>query len=78
MGRSTLRRAEPFFLASHFFGPHLPYLLPGELLDAYDPALVELPGSIAETFDGKPPVQRNYSEHWALRHACRPRPDAAS
>ncbi|MGW0485173.1 sulfatase-like hydrolase/transferase [Nonomuraea sp. NPDC003214] len=57
---------EPFFLATHFFGPHLPYLLPDEYFDLYDPALVELPPSIAETFEGKPPVQRNYSEHWTF------------
>lgn len=56
----------PFFLATHFFGPHLPYLLPDEYYDMYDPELVELPPSIAETFEGKPPVQRNYSAHWAF------------
>ncbi|SEF78746.1 Arylsulfatase A [Nonomuraea solani] len=56
----------PFFLATHFFGPHLPYLLPDEYFDMYDPALVELPVSIAETFEGKPPVQRNYSAHWTF------------
>ncbi|MGV9578946.1 sulfatase-like hydrolase/transferase [Streptomyces sp. NPDC003509] len=57
---------EPFFLATHFFGPHLPYLLPDSYYDLYDPALVELPPSVAETFEGKPPVQRNYSAHWAF------------
>ncbi|MFD9292067.1 sulfatase-like hydrolase/transferase [Streptomyces sp. NPDC060030] len=57
---------EPFFLATHFFGPHLPYLLPDAYYDLYDPELVELPPSIAETFEGKPPVQRNYSAHWAF------------
>lgn len=56
----------PFFLATHFFGPHLPYLLPDSYFDRYDPDLVELPPSVAETFDGKPPVQRNYSAHWTF------------
>ncbi|WP_100839478.1 sulfatase-like hydrolase/transferase [Kitasatospora fiedleri] len=56
----------PFFLAAHFFGPHLPYLLPDAYYDRYDPALVELPPSVAETFEGKPPVQRNYCDHWAF------------
>ena len=60
------RRRRPFFLATHFFGPHLPYLLPDEYFDLYDPELVELPPSIAETFEGKPPVQRNYSAHWTF------------
>ncbi|UFU02998.1 sulfatase-like hydrolase/transferase [Ruania suaedae] len=58
------RDGTPFYLATHFFGPHLPYLLPAQYLDLYDPALVELPASVAETFEGKPPVQRRYSEHW--------------
>lgn len=56
----------PFFLATHFFGPHLPYLLPDEYADMYDPALVELPASVAETFADKPDVQRNYSAHWGF------------
>jgi arylsulfatase A-like enzyme len=56
----------PFFLALHFFGPHLPYILPDEYFDLVDPADVELPRSIAETFQGKPPVQRNYSAHWTF------------
>jgi arylsulfatase A-like enzyme len=56
----------PFFLALHFFGPHLPYILPNHYFDLIDPADVELPRSVAETFHGKPPVQRNYSAHWAF------------
>jgi len=56
----------PFFLATHFFGPHLPYILPDEFYDLYDPSLVELPASVSETFAAKPPVQRNYSRLWAF------------
>lgn len=56
----------PFFLALHFFGPHLPYIVPDEYFDLIDPASVELPRSINETFANKPPVQRNYSAHWAF------------
>src|ERR1700760_5182304 len=55
----------PFFLATHFFGPHLPYIVPDEYFDRYDPDQIELPPSVAETFEHKPPVQRNYSAHWA-------------
>lgn len=58
------RDGRPFFMATHYFGPHLPYLLPREYLEMYDPGLVELPPSAQETFEGKPPVQRRYSEHW--------------
>lgn len=56
----------PFFLQLNFFGPHLPYILPDEYVDLVDPADVQLPGSVAETFAGKPPVQANYSAHWAF------------
>jgi arylsulfatase A-like enzyme len=54
----------PFFLATHFFGPHLPYILPDRFFDLYDPDQVELPESVAETFENKPPVQKNYSGLW--------------
>jgi len=57
---------EPFFLQLSFFGPHLPYILPDEYFDLVDPEQIELPRSIAETFRGKPPVQANYSAHWAF------------
>ena len=60
------RTGLPFFLELSFFGPHLPYLLPNEYFDLIDPAQVELPASVAETFEGKPAVQRQYSAHWAF------------
>ena len=60
------QEGRPFFLATHFFGPHLPYIVPDEFFDRYDPDEIELPPSVAETFDRKPPVQRNYSAHWAF------------
>ncbi|MEV1243781.1 sulfatase-like hydrolase/transferase [Nonomuraea sp. NPDC050022] len=56
----------PFFLQLNFFGPHLPYIVPDEYFDMFDPELVELPKSIAETFAGKPAVQANYSAHWTF------------
>lgn len=56
----------PFFLACHWFGPHLPYLLPKAYYRRYDPDEVELPVSIAETFADKPRVQRHYSSHWTF------------
>ncbi|WP_119698480.1 sulfatase-like hydrolase/transferase [Microbacterium halotolerans] len=58
--------ARPFFLELSFFGPHLPYILPDEYFDLVDPAEIQLPRSIAETFAGKPPVQANYSAHWTF------------
>jgi arylsulfatase A-like enzyme len=56
----------PFFMACHWFGPHLPYLVPPSYFERYDPALVTLPASIAERFDRKPPVQKRYAEHWGF------------
>ena len=41
-------------------------MLPEEYFDLVDPALVQMPRSVAETFRGKPPVQKNYSDHWAF------------
>lgn len=33
---------KPFMLSCHWFGPHLPYLIPDEYYDMYDPASVPL------------------------------------
>ncbi|BDZ64102.1 sulfatase-like hydrolase/transferase [Agromyces mangrovi Wang et al. 2018] len=60
------RDGTPFFLELNFFGPHLPYIVPDEYFDMFDPEDIELPKSISETFEGKPPVQRNYSAHWTF------------
>lgn len=57
---------KPFYLGLHFFGPHLPYVVPSEYFDKFDPADIEMPKSVAETFSGKPQVQQNYSDHWAF------------
>jgi arylsulfatase A-like enzyme len=59
-------QGKPFYLACHWFGPHLPYLLPASYYNLYDPTLVKLPDSMAETFAGKPQVQRNYAAFWAF------------
>lgn len=56
----------PFFLLSSYAAPHLPYIVPDEYFDMYDPAQIELPVSVAEDFADKPAVQRNYSRHWAF------------
>ncbi|MEV0800321.1 sulfatase-like hydrolase/transferase [Kribbella sp. NPDC050281] len=56
----------PFYLGCNWFGPHLPYLLPEAYYHRYDPADVELPVSIAETFANKPRVQQHYSSHWTF------------
>src|SRR5699024_2721094 len=60
------RDGTPFYLQLNYYGPHLPYILPEEYFDLVDVADVDLPDSVAETFEGKPPVQANYSAHWAF------------
>ncbi|MCX4728756.1 sulfatase-like hydrolase/transferase [Streptomyces sp. NPDC090052] len=55
----------PFMLSCHWYGPHLPYLIPDHYYDMYDPDDVPLPASMAETFAGKPAVQRQYSAYWS-------------
>ncbi|WP_328335710.1 MULTISPECIES: sulfatase-like hydrolase/transferase [unclassified Streptomyces] len=55
----------PFMLSCHWYGPHLPYLIPDHYYDMYDPDDVPLPASMAETFAGKPEVQRQYSAYWS-------------
>lgn len=57
---------KPFFLEVSYFGPHLPYVVPDEIFDMYDPRDITLPASVTETFANKPPVQRNYSGHWGF------------
>ncbi|ROO85775.1 arylsulfatase A-like enzyme [Actinocorallia herbida] len=57
--------ARRFMLSCHWYGPHLPYLIPDAYYDLHDPDEVELPASMAETFAGKPDVQRRYAEYWS-------------
>ncbi len=64
--REHHRRGQPFFLRTDFFGPHLPYCVPQEYADMYDPSLVQRSPSMEETFAGKPRVQKWYSLHWAF------------
>ncbi|MEU6794396.1 sulfatase-like hydrolase/transferase [Nonomuraea wenchangensis] len=66
--RDFRESGRPFMLSCHWYGPHLPYLIPDEYYDMYDPQSVPLPASMAETFDGKPEVQRRYSEYWSADH----------
>ncbi|MEW1861254.1 sulfatase-like hydrolase/transferase [Streptomyces sp. NPDC088194] len=65
MLRGYAATGRPFHLSLHFYGPHLPYLIPDEYYDLIDPAVVELPDSFAENFQGKPPVQQQYSTYWS-------------
>lgn len=57
---------QPFFLRTDFFGPHLPYYLPQEYADLYDPGDVHPHPSMQEDFDDKPQVHEWYSQHWAF------------
>lgn len=55
----------PYCLHVHYFGPHLPYIIPDEFFDLIDPDDVDLPPSFEETFENKPPVQANYATYWS-------------
>lgn len=57
---------QPFFLAVHWFGPHLPCCIPRDYFARYDADSIEFPRSIAATFANKPRVQAQYSAHWAF------------
>lgn len=61
----TRQEGQPFYLSCHIFGPHLPYLIPQKWYDLIDSEEIQLPGSFAETFDGKPMVQQAYAEYWS-------------
>lgn len=64
--RQYAAQDKPFFLACHWFGPHLPYFLPPEVFFRYAPEQIPLPATMAETFAGKPRVQQHYAAHWAF------------
>lgn len=66
--RDWKESGRPFMLSCHWYGPHLPYLIPDEHFDRYDPDQVRLPESMAETFAGKPAVQQRYAEYWSADH----------
>ncbi|MEN1967875.1 sulfatase-like hydrolase/transferase [Lentibacillus sp. N15] len=57
---------QPFYLACHWFGPHLPYNVPEHYYNYYDPNTVKLPESFSESFLNKPKVQEMYSRYWAF------------
>ncbi len=60
------REGQPFFLRTDFFGPHLPYFIPQEYADMYDPNLVQRNPSMEERFEKKPRVHKWYALHWAF------------
>jgi arylsulfatase A-like enzyme len=64
--RAYAAEDKPFFLACHWFGPHLPYFLPPEVFSRYAPQDIPLPPTMADTLEGKPQVQRHYAAHWAF------------
>jgi arylsulfatase A-like enzyme len=58
----------PFYIGSHFFGPHRPYFIPERYFEMYDPEDVHLPESaVKERFEDKPTVQRTRYEKTDLQ-----------
>ena len=64
--RGCRKSGRPFFLRTDFFGPHLPYYIPQEYAEMYDPSLVQRSPGMDETFEGKPKVHEWYSKHWGF------------
>lgn len=62
------RRDEPFFHRLDFVGPHFPYTVPEPYASMYDPATIEPWDTFAETFSGKPTVQKNYLKYRGVDH----------
>lgn len=59
----------PFYIGSHFFGPHRPYFIPEEYFDMYDPDDIHLPESaVKERFENKPTVQEKRYEKTDLEN----------
>jgi arylsulfatase A-like enzyme len=57
----------PFYLGTHFFGPHRPCILPQKYYEMYDPDDVILPEStVAETFIDKPEIHKEQHYYWGM------------
>lgn len=55
---------QPFFLTVSFHAPHPPYRVPKPFDTMYDYRKVQLPGSITDPFENKPPGQREILWPW--------------
>lgn len=59
----------PFYIGTHFFGPHRPYFIPEEYFNMYDPDEVHLSESaVKERFENKPTVQQHRYEKTDLQN----------
>lgn len=60
---------QPFYLGTHFFGPHRPYFIPRKYFEMYDSDDVHLPESaVKECFEDKPAVQKHRYDKTDLRN----------
>lgn len=64
--RERARERAPFFLRWDPPEPHLPNVVPEPYATMYDPADIEPWPSFAETFVGKPYIQRQQLESWGI------------
>lgn len=56
---------KPFTLDVHYFGPHLPYIIPDQYFDLIDPETITLPPSFDDDLAEKPRIQSNYATYWS-------------
>lgn len=59
----------PFFAWVNFWGPHTPCVVPEPYFSMVDPATIPPDPAFAETFSGKPEIQRTLSKMWGLHNA---------
>ena len=64
--RRSAHDGRPFFSWINFWGPHNPHVIPAPYDTMYDPATIGEPPSAGDTFDGKPDVQRRFSQYWGM------------
>ncbi|PCJ57085.1 MAG: sulfatase [Planctomycetota bacterium] len=58
---------QPFFVSCNFWGPHVPYIIPEEYADMYDPKDMIKPPSFHDDLKNKPRVQQEMKEYWGVQ-----------
>lgn len=61
----VLAQENPWALMVSTKAPHEPYIVPRELFERYDPALVKLPESFNDELAGRPAIYRRQQSVWA-------------
>jgi arylsulfatase A-like enzyme len=65
--RMSVAKDEEFFVRCDFWGPHVPYIIPEEYLQMYNPKDIPEPASFVDTLAEKPLLQRQMKEYWGVQ-----------